>query len=253
MPAAHRGVARTGLVAKGVLYLLLALLALQIALGNGADADSQGALRAVAGRPFGSAMLGALALGFAGYAGWQFYKAFSGDGWLVRLTAAVRGVVWSVLAISAARFIFAGSATRPNAEQSITARLLATPFGPWLVGAVGVTVAVIGLSFLRHLRDGRYFDDLKSMPQGTRRIVSAVTITGIGAKSGVYVMAGLFLVRAAVDHKASTGAGLDGALSTVAQQPYGTYVLAAVAGGLASYALWCWVRARYENVEHSDG
>lgn len=253
MAATHRGIARTGLVAKGVLYLLLALLALQIALGNGADADSQGALRTVSTSPFGTAMLAALALGFAGYAGWQGYKAFTGDEWFPRVAAAARAVVWSVLAVSAARYLFQGPVQRPNAEQSITARLLATPLGPWLVGAVGIGVALVGLSFLRHLHDRRYLDDLKPMPQRTRRFVTAVTVTGIGAKSGVYVMAGLFLVRAAVDHQASTGAGLDGALSTVAQQPYGTYVLAAVAAGLASYALWCWVRARYENVEHSDG
>ena len=252
MPAAHRGIARTGLVAKGVLYALLALLALQVALGNGAEADSQGALREIASRSFGTAMLAALALGFAGYAVWQLRCAVKGDEWIARLGAGARGLVWAVLSFSAVKLIV--SAGQPsNAEQSTTARLLATPVGPWLVGLGGVALAVVGLMFLRQLRDRGYLEDLKPMPANNRRFVSAVAVAGIGAKSGVYVMAGAFLVRAALDHQATGGVGLDGALSVVARQPYGTYVLVAVAAGLAAYAAWCWVRARYENVEHSDG
>lgn len=252
MPAANRGIARAGLIAKGTLYALLALLALQIALGNGAQADSQGALREVASRPFGTAMLVALALGFAGYAGWQVRCAVKGDEGLARLAAAARAVVWAGLAFTAAKFVFSAG-HKSNAEQSLTAQLLTHPLGPWLVAAGGLALAAVGLLFLRHLRSRRYLDDLKPMPATTERLVTAVTFLGIGAKSGVYVMAGAFLVRAAFNHKAMGGVGLDGALSTVARQPYGTYVLVAVAAGLAAYAAWCWVRARYENVEQSDG
>ena len=252
MSAAHRGIARTGLIAKGVLYALLAVLALQIALGNSAEADSQGALRAVASRPFGTVMLVVLALGFTGYAGWQLRCAVKGDEWLPRLAAGARAVVWGALAFSAAKFVVRAG-QRANAEQSITARLLAHPVGPWLVGAAGVAIAVVGLMHLRHLRGHDYLDDLKPIPETNRRLVSAVALMGIGAKAGVYFMAGAFLVRAAVNHRAMGGVGLDGALSTVARQPYGTYVLVAVASGLAAYAAWCWVRARYENVEQSDG
>ena len=252
MPATHRGIARAGLIAKGALYAVLAVLALQIALGNSADADSQGALRAVASRPFGTAMLVVLTLGFAGYAGWQARCAVKGDDGLSRMAAGARAVVWAALAFSAGRFVL--TARQPtNTEQSITARLLATPVGPWTVGAAGVVLAVVGLLSLRQLRGRDYLDDLKPMPATTRRWVSAVAVTGIGAKAWVYVMAGAFLIRAALDHQAMGGVGLDGALSTVARQPYGTYVLVAVAGGLAAYAIWCWVRARYENVERSDG
>jgi drug/metabolite transporter superfamily protein YnfA len=80
-----------------------------------------------------------------------------------------------------------------------------------------------------------------------------VTVTGITAKAAVYALTGAFLIRAAVREEARSGVGLDGALSTLAREPYGSYLLAAVAGGFAAYALWCWVRARYENIELSDG
>lgn len=252
MSASHRGIARFGLVAKGVLYGLLALLALQIALGGGAEADSQGALRAVAHQPFGTFLLSVLALGFAGYACWQGYEAWTEHEWSSRANAAFRAVVWAVMTVSAVRFLFA-SGGAPNQEESFTARLLDLSFGPWLVGAIGVAVAAGGLALLRHLRDHRYFDNLRPVPRGTTRLVKVVTVTGIAARAGVYAMAGAFLVRAALRHKANSGVGLDGALSKVSHEPYGTYVLAAVAGGLLAYGMWCLVRARFEDIERSDG
>lgn len=252
MSASHRGVARFGLVTKGVLYALLAVLALQIAVGSSVQADSQGALRSVARSPFGAFLLALLALGFAGYAAWQAYAAWTGDDWLSRASAAFRALIWTGLTVTGVRVLFnAGGSARQ--EESITARLLDLPFGPWLVGAIGVAIAAGGLALLRHIRGHRYFDDLRPLPAGTTRFVKIITVTGLAARSGVYVMAGAFLIRAALRHKANSGVGLDGALSRVSHEPYGTYVLAAVACGLAAYALWCLVRARYEDIERSDG
>lgn len=252
MTASHRGVARFGLVAKGVLHALLAVLAVQIAAGNSADADGQGALRAVASRPLGTFLLVLLALGFAGYAAWQAYAACTGDEWRPRISAALRCLIYSSLAVTATRYVFAAGGSR-NAEESVTANLMRLPFGPWLVGIAGVLIAVAGLSRLRQVRGDRCFDNLKAMPARTRRMVKIVSVTGIAAKAGVYAMVGAFLVRAALRHKATSGVGLDGALSKVSNEPYGTYVLVAVAAGLAAYAVWCWVRARYEDIERSDG
>ena len=58
-----------GWLAKGALYLVMAVLALKIATGTGGGetADQQGALREVADQPFGAVLLGLLALGLAGY------------------------------------------------------------------------------------------------------------------------------------------------------------------------------------------
>lgn len=252
MSTAGHSIARLGLVAKGTLYALLTVLAAQIAFGNGAEADSQGALRAIAGKPLGSVILSVLALGFAGYAGWQAHAAWTADEWRERLPPIGRCAVWAALSTSAVRFLMRAG-TPPNSEESLTARLLDLPPGQLLVGALGLAVVAIGVSFLRHLRDHRYIDSLRPLPARTRRIVKVVTVTGITAKAGVYALAGAFLVRAAVRHQPGAGVGLDGALSAVAREAYGTYVLVAVTGGLAAYAVWCWVRARYENIEESNG
>ena len=252
MKSAAHGIARAGLIAKGVVYGLLAMLAVHVALGDPAQADSQGALRSVARQPLGGALLGLLAIGLFAYALWQAYEAWSGDDSWSRITAGMRFLVWGAMGVTAVKVLL-HDGVPDNREVTLTAEILNAPFGTWLVAAVGLGLIAVGLIYLRHLRGHRYFDDLNPLPPRTRSTVKAVTIAGIAAKAGVYALVGAFVVRAAARHKPGSGVGLDGALSQVARQPYGTYVLVAVAGGFAAYAVWCWVRARYENIERSDG
>lgn len=252
MKSAADGIARAGLIAKGVVYGLLAMLAMHVALGDPTQADSQGALRSVARQPLGTALLALLALGLFAYALWQAYAAWSGDDWWPRLTAATRFLVWGGLGVTAVKVLL-HDGVADNQEVTLTAEILNAPFGTWLVGAIGLGLIAVGLMYLRHLRGQRFFKDLDPLPAGTRSTVKRITITGIAAKAGVYALVGAFVVRAAVRHKPGSGVGLDGALAQVSRQPYGTYVLVAVAGGFAAYALWCWVRARYLNIERSDG
>lgn len=253
MPQLSRGAARAGLIARGALYAILSVLAFQVARGDGStNADSQGALQAVAATPFGTALLGLLGIGFAAFAGWQARQTWRNDEWPARIRAAGRALLYTALAMSAVRFL-TGQSGAGNQEESITARLLDTPPGSWLVGATGLVIVVVALSFLRHVPGRGYLEDFRPLPQRTRNLVSTVAVIGIGAKVVVYALVGTFLVRAAARHNPDSGVGLDGALSRVSNEPYGTLVLTVVATGLMAYALWCGVRARYEDVERSDG
>src|SRR5437773_5880581 len=72
------GLGRAGLVARGVVYCLVAVIALRVATGHRGEADRQGALRAVAHEPFGRVVLVALVVGFLGYAAWRLVKAAIG-------------------------------------------------------------------------------------------------------------------------------------------------------------------------------
>ena len=67
-----RALARAGLAARGLTYLIIASIAAQIALGGTTQsADQHGAFEDVASRPFGRLLLIAMAVGFAAYALWQ--------------------------------------------------------------------------------------------------------------------------------------------------------------------------------------
>src|SRR4051812_49606291 len=65
--------ARVGLLAYGLVHLLIAWLALQLAWfgGNGKSADQSGAMSTLAESPVGKPLLWVLALGFVALAAWQ--------------------------------------------------------------------------------------------------------------------------------------------------------------------------------------
>src|SRR5947209_8166910 len=102
--------ARAGLVARGLLYLVVALLAVQVARGHrDTRADKQGALHTVVHEPLGKVLVLLLAVGFAGYALWRFVEAAGGfpegdDGGKVvlkRVGYAVRGGLYAFFSLSA--------------------------------------------------------------------------------------------------------------------------------------------------------
>ena len=77
--ASLEGLARVGLIAYGVVYLLIGWLALQIAWGASAkSADTSGALKTLADQPFGKILLWLVALGLVALALWQASEAIWG-------------------------------------------------------------------------------------------------------------------------------------------------------------------------------
>ena len=149
------GAARAGLTARGIIYLLVGALALQIAFGGSSEqADRQGALEEIAEKPLGSVMLWALGIGLVGMALWRLSEAVFGaagpDGRKAtkRLASAARFVFYGFVAYSVLAFAAGESSGSGGSsdEQSrdVTARALELPGGQWLVGAAGVGVIVGG-------------------------------------------------------------------------------------------------------------
>jgi hypothetical protein len=257
---------RTGLVAQGVIYALVALLALQVAI-DGRDAaeqpDKEGALRLVADQPFGRWLLAALACGFAAYALWRLAQAFAdrehkGDGakGLAKRAGYFCIGVWygalTALTIATLRDSGGGSTGGgdDSKEQQATAGVFDLPLGRELVfAAAGGFVVAAGWNVYRAL-SGKLEDHLRvhELSDGARRTVLVVGAVGHIARGAVFGLIGGFLARAALEFDPQEAKGLDGALSELARQPYGPGLLAGVAAGLAAFALWCWVQARYRDV-----
>ncbi len=71
--------ARAGLVARGVMYVLIGWIAVQIAFGHSSQqADRTGALRLIGKSPVGSVVLWLLVVGFIGLALWRLSQAIWG-------------------------------------------------------------------------------------------------------------------------------------------------------------------------------
>src|SRR5580700_6996443 len=152
-PAAH-GLARAGLVARGVIYILLGWVAILVALGHGShEADQQGALQLLAGKPYGTVSLWLLGIGFAAYALWRLSEAAFGvtgdrNGAGPRLKSAARAVIYAGFAYLTLQVISGAQGSQARQQQDATAKVMQHPGGRWLVGIVGLIIVVIGLALI---------------------------------------------------------------------------------------------------------
>jgi hypothetical protein len=253
--------ARAGLVARGLLYVVVGVLATQVAAGHDeARPDKQGALQAVVRQPFGRLLVLLMAVGFAGYAAWRFVEAAVGPAGepdstkskFKRVGYFLRGGLYTFFFGSAVRlFIWSNSvASKETAEADWTARVLDWPGGAWLVQAAGLVAIGAGLYIGWRGVSGKFRKRLKSleMDSAVRWWVRAVGTVGNVARMLIALLIGVFLIAAARDHDPEQAVGIDGALKRLADRPYGPTVLVVVAIGLAAYGLYSFAEARYRRV-----
>ena len=250
---------RAGLAAKGISYGLVALLALQVAFGDekSSPKDRQGALQVVAGETYGTVLVVALAIGFAGYAIWRFAEAIfdrghDGDdasGLAKRGGQLARGLLYDGLAFVCVSILLGagGSSSKENEEA---ARVLEWPAGRWLVAAVGVGVLAAAAFNAYRAVTQKFMKDLKEgeMSENEERTYRVVGVIGHAARAVVFGLVGYFLVKTAWQYDADEAVGIDGALRRLANEEHGPIWLGVVAAGLLAYGLFCLVQARYRRV-----
>ena len=252
---------RFGYAAKGTVYLVIGILALQAALGRGGGTiDQRGALARVAEAPFGQALLAVLAVGLLGYAVWRFVQAAEDTenkgsepkGLLARAVYAGIGVIYLGLAFSALRVLLGSGGGGSSSEQAQdwTARLLAHPQGYWLVGLAGAAVIANGAYQLFRAYRAKFREKLRTNEMDANQIdlVTKIGRAGYAARGVAFGLIGLFLTQAALHREAGEVRGLDGALAALAEQPFGPYLLGLVAAGLAAYGAFALVEARYRRM-----
>lgn len=251
--------ARAGIVARGVTYLLVGYIAVRIALGKGGSADRQGALQTVAATPGGTVILWLLAVGFAGLALWHFTEAVKGQAGpegrkaRKRLTALARGAFYVAVCSSTVAFVVGtggpGSSDRKSEDMTGTA-MHDVPAGRWLVLVVGLgfVAAGIGLSVTALRRD--FEKQLKTglMSRRVRRAVEALGMVGRSTRALVFAAAGAFLVYAAVSFDPRKAKGVDGTLREFAATGFGPWLLVLVAFGLVVFGLYCFCEARWRRL-----
>lgn len=253
--------ARLGYAAKGIVYAIVGVLAVQAAFGTGGKTtDTKGALGAIAAQPFGKFLLALVTLGLIGYVLWRFVEAVKdpehkgGDakGLASRLGSAMSGLIYAGLALSAIRLITGSGSgdSSTTSTQDWTARLLSQPFGQWLVGAVGAFTIGLGFYQLYKAYKAKFRKEMKLQEMSATEETWATRIGRLGeaARGIVFTIIGFFLIQAARQSDASEAQGLDGALQALAQQPYGPWLLGIVAIGLVAYGIHMGVQARYRRI-----
>ncbi|ATB33908.1 DUF1206 domain-containing protein [Melittangium boletus] len=251
--------ARLGYLAKGVVYAVVGVLALQVAFGQGGEmTDTRGALASLAGETWGAVLLTVLAVGLTGYVLWRGVQAWmdpdgkgtSAKGLVIRAGYLVSAGIHASLAVAALRLALGAGGVGKHGDQSAqswTARLLSEPFGQALVAVVGLVIAGIGAWQIHKAWTEKFRDKLRLQELDARHAAWAMHVCkgGIIARGAVFVMMGGFFLLAALHSNPREARGLDGALAALAEQPFGTLLLALAAAGLVAYAVYMAVVSRY--------
>ncbi|MBW4682389.1 MAG: DUF1206 domain-containing protein [Microcoleus vaginatus WJT46-NPBG5] len=252
--------ARFGYAAKGIVYGIVGLLALQAAMGTGGQTtDTQGALETIVTQPFGKFLLSLVAIGLLSYAVWRFVEALKdpenkgtdAKGLASRAGSAVSGLIYTGLALSAVKIVLGSrSAGGDNSTADSTARLMAQPFGQWLVGTLGAITLGMGFYHFYKAYSAKFRKELKLSQMSNTQETWAIRVGrfGLAARGVVLSIAGIFLIQAARQSNPNEARGLSGALDTLAQQPYGPWLLGIVALGLMAYGIYMGVEARFRRI-----
>jgi hypothetical protein len=252
-----RLLARAGLAARGIIYILIGWIAILVAIGHSSqEADQQGALQLLASKPYGLVSLWLLAIGFIGYALWRASEAAFGvtgdpDRAGPRLKSLGRALVYAGFAYLTFKVI-SGSrgGSQSQRQQDITATAMQHPAGRWLVGIVGLVIVIIGVAlaaegfrrtFMKYLRTSQ-------MSPRTRRVVRWLGTVGSVARGVVFALAGILVIDAAVTHDPAKSGGIDKALLTLRGQPFGEFLMILAALGLVVFGVYGLCEARWRRV-----
>jgi Domain of Unknown Function (DUF1206) len=255
------GVARYGLVAKGISYGLVGVLAAALAVDGGGKATSrEGALATLADESWGKVLLVALALGFAAYGLWRLLQALfdredegtGAKGLAKRAGYLVRAAIYAVLTYSTVRLLTGsgGGESQTGEARKTTAQVLDWPAGRWLVGMAGLFLVGVGVFNGYRAFTQKFEEKWKTgeMSLSEQRWGGRIGTAGLLSRFVVFSLIGVFLIKAAVEYEPQEAIGLDGALQKVVQASYGPWLLGLVAAGLICYGVFCFIEARYRRV-----
>ncbi len=250
--------ARAGLIAYGVVHLLIGWLALQIAWSaSSGNADTSGALKTLAGQPFGKAVLWLIAIGLVALALWQASEVIWGyrnrEG-VKRLrkqvTSGARALVYVALGVSAASVAMGSSGSSSSQSQrQATSGVLELPAGRALVVVAGLIIIAAGVAHIIKAVKASFLEDFDtaSLSPGARKSVTRLGEGGYFAKGVALGLVGGLLAYATVTYDRQR-TGLDGAMQTIAEQPFGKVLLTAVAAGFVAFGLFTILQSRYRRM-----
>jgi len=249
---------RAGFIGYGIVHLLFAWLALQIAFGKPAtEGDQSGAMMKLAEQPLGKFLVAAIGIGLVAMAIWQLSEALIGHTdeqgkrrVFERIASAFRTIVYAYFAYTAWKVFQGKPASSADSQQKTTEGLLGSGGGRAVVVIAGLALAGIGIglvvygvkkAFARHLKTGE-------MSPQTRKLTMRLGTAGYAAKGVAYGIAGVLFVVAAATYDPEKARGLDAALEALRGQAYGAVLLTLMALGIAAFGVFCFFQSKYRKV-----
>jgi hypothetical protein len=256
-PVARIG-ARTGYVISGVLHLLIAYIIVRIAIGSGGEADQTGALGTIAGTTGGNIALWGAAVALGPLTLWRLAETILGlhpgerrhrdpEDYRLgnRLKALGLAVVYTAVAVTAVQFALGSRKSSAAQNAELSARLMRSTHGKAILVVAGLVIISIGCYFAFKGASRKFCNDLTISPG---RAITVLGVSGYVAEGLVLAGAGVLVIIAAVHADPAKATGLDGAVKTLAQLPYGTVLIACAALGFAAYGCYSFALSRYSRM-----
>ena len=253
--------ARAGFLVKGVLYVVIGALALQVAArAGGRVTGMRGAFTTVLGQPFGRTLLLVAAIGLLGYAAWRVLQGlFDPDrlghdwrGLAMRASFVARGVVHATLGRQALRLYGGLSGPSGTSEREVATEAFRWPLGDWLVvlaglGLIGFAVQQIYAAITCRLERNL---DVDAMRREAGEWAVGLSRFGVAARAVVFALLGWAVVVAGWLRDPSEVGTTASSLRTIAAQPagLGRWLLGVTAAGLVAYGFYEIIHARYLHI-----
>jgi Ca2+/Na+ antiporter len=250
--------ARGGFIAYGVIHLLFAWLAVQVAFfGSDQETDQSGALRSIAAQPGGKFALVLIIVGMAALALWQAFEAAIGESgprdrtaMAERVISGCRAVLYAYFAYLAYKVVTGASASQGDSQQSNASNLMDSGGGRFLVGLIGLVVLGVGIGLIVYgltKKFEKHLETYRMTPQ-VRQTVRRLGVAGYTSKGVAYGIAGVLVIAAAVTYDPEKARGLDAALKALSDHAYGVWLLALIGLGIACFGVYCFAQAKYRKV-----
>jgi hypothetical protein len=249
--------ARIGLTARGVVYLVMGWLAVLVARGGRANVDQRGALTEVLAAPFGTALVWLLTLGFAAYSLWRLSEAAFGvtgapPGAGPRLKSLARAIAYGVLAVTSLSLLNGSRGTQAGQQGNLAGTVMSHTGGRWLVALAGLALVAVGLVMVREGWSAKFMRYFGHLPSELRRSVVLLGRVGTVARGIVFAVTGILVIAAAWTATAAKAGGIDQAFKTLLAQPYGTVLVAGLGLGLVVFGIYGLAEAAWRRVTDGD-
>ena len=255
--------ARFGFYTKGVLYIVIGVLAILLVAGlrGGKIADPTGALGVIAQKPFGKVVLIIFIVGAVGHGLWNILRGAadvddagkSFFGIVKRVFFIGIGLFYIGLALTALSIFLSANVSDTNGQlpKTIVTVLLAVPLvGAILVFLIGLGLVGAGFHECYNGISGKFRENYRSWEikgwHGT--FIKILGVLSFTARAVIFALMGWFFITAAIDYDPNEAAGIDGALLALAQSSYGGILLFVTAIGLVCHGILAFYEARYRRI-----